>query len=138
MTSHWRRKINFYRLKGYRCRDCGRVFFPRASACVYCGSRSLDEVDLPRRGRLLSYTIIYGPTDAAKFEAPVIVGLVDLGGTRVIAELTDVSSEELEDVMRNSIPLEPVLRRIGADGDSGVIYYAVKFRPAMGVGSAGE
>ena len=138
MTSHWRRKTNFYRLRGYRCRDCGKVFFPRASACIYCGSRSLEEIDLPRKGRLMSYTIIYGSTDSAKFEAPIIVGLVDLDYTRVIAELTDVGQNEVQEVMDNGIPLEPVLRKIGADGESGVIYYALKFRPSMGVSSGEE
>ncbi len=137
MTSHWRRRINVYRLRGYRCRECGRVFFPRASACFYCGSRSLEEVDLPRRGRLLSYTVIYGATDTAKFEAPVIVGLIDLGSAKVIAELTDVSSDELQRIVEDETPLEPVLRKIGADGDSGVIYYAVKFRPVLGVPGEG-
>lgn len=130
---HWRRRGSLYRLEAARCRECGRTHYPPTAACPYCGSKSLETVQLPRVGVLESYTVVYTPPEGARQEAPVAVGLVNLGGVRVVAELTDVDPGEL----RSGMKVEAVLRRVREDGEAGVIYYAVKFRPALEAGSGG-
>jgi len=125
----WRSRISRYRLVGARCKDCGRTHYPPRPACPYCGSRSLEPVELPRDGVLESYTIIYSSPGDHRLDSPVILGLVNLGPTRVIAELTDVTPEEL----RTGMPVEAVIRRVDEQGETGIIAYAVKFRPKLGV-----
>ena len=130
---HWRRKGPLYRLEAARCAACGRVHYPPAAACPYCGSRRLERVELPREGVLESYTLVYSVPEGARREAPVPVGLVNLGGVRVLAELTDVDPDSL----RPGIRVEAVLRRVRDDREAGIIYYALKFRPVLEPGEAG-
>lgn len=123
----WRGRIARYRLVGARCKQCGRTHYPPGPACPYCGSTDLESVSLPWRGRLLSYTVIHYPPGDSRSEAPLILGLVDLGPVRIIAELTDVKPEELDGVEE----VEATVRKVDEQGESGVIGYAVKFRPAL-------
>jgi len=123
----WRLKESKQRLVGGKCLSCGRVFYPRTRGCPYCGSRSIEEAALPREGRIISYTIVYSVTESSKFEAPLILALIDLGNARVIAELTDVRPEEVVEGMK----VEAILRKIREEGDSGVIVYGLKFRPSI-------
>jgi len=134
IASHWRRRHNLYKLYGTHCRDCGRSFHPYSARCIYCGSSNVERIKIDGDARLVSYSIVYAASEDAKYEAPVVLGLVDVGGVRIITELTDVSPGGLEAGMR----LEPVLRRIKSSGESGLIYYAVKFRPIMGGGDSGD
>ena len=129
LPAWWRGRIPRYRLVGARCTSCGRIHYPPRQACPYCGSRSLELVELPRTGRLLSYTIVRSPPGDHRLDTPTLVGLVELdNGVRLVAELTDVLPEELPRVKR----VEAVIRRVGEQGDTGVIAYAVKFRPLLG------
>lgn len=130
---HWRRRGLLYRLEAARCRECGRVHYPPAAACPYCGSKSLERVHLPTTGVLESYTIVYSVPEGARGEAPVIVGLVNLGGVRVVAEITDADPGEVS----TGMSVEAVLRKVREDGEAGVIYYAVKFRPTLEAGKGG-
>lgn len=134
VARHWRRRHNLYKLIGSRCRSCGRTFYPQAQRCIYCGSSDLEQARIGGEARLLSYSIVYSVTDEARYEAPVILGLVDVGGVKLITEITDASPEDLEVGME----LEPVLRKVSVHGESGLIYYAVKFRPRLGGGGSGE
>ncbi|MFP3080380.1 MAG: Zn-ribbon domain-containing OB-fold protein [Acidilobus sp.] len=130
ISRHWRLRSPLYRLEGARCKACGRVHFPPKKACPYCGSRELEPVELPKRGRLISYTIVYAVPEGAREYSPVYVGLVDLGVTKVVAELTDVTDTSK---LKRGLEVEAVLRRTRVDGEAGLIYYALKFRPSMGV-----
>ena len=123
----WRFKEGRQRLVGGRCDSCGRAFYPATHGCPYCGSRRVKRVSLPREGRIVSYSIIYSATDDAKFEAPVVLALVDLGVARVIAEITDVDPSDVSEGMK----VEAILRKVREEGESGVIVYALKFRPSL-------
>ncbi len=123
----WRNRIATYRLRGAKCKRCGRIHYPPRNACPYCGCRELETIELPRRGKLLSYSVVYSVPGDHRLHTPLILGLVDLGQTKVIAELTDVLPEELGSVSE----VEAVVRKIDEQGENGVIKYGIKFRPAM-------
>ncbi len=127
----WRTRIPRYRLLGARCRSCGRLHYPPLKACPYCGSRDLEEAQLPRQGRLLAYTAVYSVEEGGREESPVYVGLIDLGVARVVAELTDVVDPSQ---LKPGAPVEAVFRMISEEDDEGVIVYGVKFRPVPGAG----
>lgn len=131
---HWRRKGPLYRLEAAKCKECGKTHYPPTASCPYCGSKSLERVQLPRVGVLESYTVVYSPPEGARQESPVIVGLINLGGVRVVAEMTDADPGEVSTGMK----VEAVLRKVREDGEAGVIYYAVKFRPLLEAGRSGE
>jgi len=125
-VSIWRYRIPRYRLVGRECKKCGKRHYPPKLACPYCGSRSLENIDLPKTGVIETYTVVYEVSEEFKHKAPVIIGLIKLDdGTRVIAPVTDVTSDELEIGLR----VEATFRRI-RDGDYfGVIGYGISFRP---------
>ncbi len=121
----WRGRIHRYRLVAGKCNSCGRIHYPPSHSCPHCGSRGLAEVELPRMGRLVSYSIVYSVPSESRSKAPVILGLVDLGVARVISEITDAGPEDISVGMQ----VEAVFRRITEDGETGVLVYGVKFRP---------
>jgi len=121
----WRSRVHRYRLIAGRCRSCGKVYYPPTDACPYCGSRDVDNMELPRVGRIISYSVIYATPFEDRNRSPVILGLIDLGVARLVTEIVDVKPEELKIGDR----VEAVFRRVSVDGTTGLIVYGIKFRP---------
>jgi uncharacterized protein len=75
-------------LVGSRCRRCGVTTFPKQTACSRCTALDMDEMLLPRRGTLWSWTIQgflpknppYAGTETALEFVPYGVGYVMLAG----------------------------------------------------------
>ncbi|MCE4615295.1 MAG: Zn-ribbon domain-containing OB-fold protein [Desulfurococcales archaeon] len=124
---YWRNRISYYRLIGGKCKSCGKIFFPPQNTCPYCGSGNIEPVNLPRKGRLLTYTVSYNPPEGYKLQTPLIIGLIDLRGTKIIAQVTDISPGEISEGME----VEAVVRKIREDRTAGLIQYGYKFRPAI-------
>ncbi|WP_440059587.1 Zn-ribbon domain-containing OB-fold protein [Thermogladius sp. 4427co] len=126
----WRERLNYYRLKAAKCLDCGRVLYPYTSVCRVCGSRNVVEVELiNEKARLLTYTVIYTAGEGFEQKRPVVIGIVETleSKARILARITDVDIEEL----KTGIILEPVLRRAGEDGETGLIHYLIMYRPVL-------
>ncbi len=123
---YWRLRNQRYRMRGKKCRDCGNLSFPPRIVCQKCKSRNYEPYEFAGRGTLYSFTTIYQAPDRFDQMAPYFVGLIDLDeGVRVTAQLTDVTSKELEIGME----LEMVIRQIYEDGLRGPVLYGYKFRP---------
>jgi len=124
----WRERIKKYRLIGGYCVKCGKRFYPVRSFCPKCGSNKIKEIILPRKGRVISYTIIRTPPAEFKMYAPYIVAIVELeDGTRILAQLTDIPINEVKIGMQ----VEAVFRRYREQGEEGIIEYGIKFRPVL-------
>lgn len=63
-------------LKGYRCRHCGQLDFPKLSPCPNCWHDEFDAVPLSRRGRLYSFSEIF--VGQAGMQTPYTFGYIDL------------------------------------------------------------
>ena len=128
MISDWRKRKERYRLMGSKCENCGAVYYPSRLKCVKCGSENLKPVELPRRGKILSYTIIYNPPKKFEKYTPYAVALIELvDGTRVLAQLTDIDFNQIKVGME----VEAVFRRLYEYGGDGHIVYGTKFRPIV-------
>ena len=124
----WRERGARYRLEGSKCRKCGRVFYPPKPACPYCGSLEVEKVELPKRGKVISYTIEYTVPEGYRHLAPLIIALIELeNGVKVLAPLTDVKPDEVYIGM----PVEATLRRVWEESNEGLIVYGIKFAPAI-------
>jgi uncharacterized OB-fold protein len=126
----WRTRIDRYRLRATHCKDCGRTGYPPSEVCRFCGSRNIETVELiDEKAKLVTWTIIYSAMEGFEERRPVIIGVLETLNhkARILAPLTDVLPEEL----RSGMEMEPVLRRIGEEGDSGLINYGIAYRPVL-------
>ena len=124
---YWREIPQRYRLEAGKCRKCGKLCFPPRRKCAACGGASWDTVQLPRKGRLLTYTVVHSSTDEFAKLVPYAVAIVDLGnGVRLTAQVVDVDPGEL----CAGMPVRLEFRKLGEAGKAGVICYGYKAVPA--------
>jgi uncharacterized protein len=122
----WRMRDRYYRILGNKCEGCGAEFFPPLSVCRKCRSSKLKDFEMPKSGRLLSYTLQRESLPGFEDQEPMIFGLVQLdNGVRIITQIVDVPYESLKEGERVSA----VFRKVRTDGESGQIYYGFKFGP---------
>lgn len=123
----WREKGSRYRLEGSKCKKCGHVFYPPKPSCPYCGYNDTERIALPRKGRVISWTVEYTVPEGYREYAPIVIGLIELeNGTKVIAPIVDVEVDKIYEGMY----VEAVLRKVFEDGDEGIIVYGIKFAPS--------
>lgn len=121
----WRRYPERYRLEGNRCRDCGRVHYPKKALCP-CGSRQLEPLKLKGKAKLLSFTEIGSGAEAFSGMSPFCVGIVELEeGPRITAQIADA---ELKD-LKIGQALRAAFRKFYSSGEKGAIHYGLKFKP---------
>jgi benzoylsuccinyl-CoA thiolase BbsA subunit len=84
-------------LKGYRCKSCGQLDFPKLDTCPNCWGREYDMVPLSRKGILYSYSEIFVGSPLVK--TPYIFGYIDLPeNLRIFAQLEgEVGSFKCDD-----------------------------------------
>ncbi len=80
------------KLLGSRCPSCGELFFPRKEKgiCIHCQYPSLENVELGREDKIVSFTtVLQAPAGGAYFgPVPYNYGLVDLDdGIRIETQL---------------------------------------------------
>ena len=91
-------------LLGGECKDCGAVTFPTQSRCPRCGTQSMAEIQLPRRGTLVSWTtqefppsVPYMGDPTGESFTPFGIGLVQLDDlVRVESRLTECDPQKLD------------------------------------------
>lgn len=117
-------------LIGTRCHVCGYVAYPKKLVCPMCLVKdTMDEVELSRRGKLDTFSVLY--VGAPGFNFPYIVGYVVLPeGPRVFTMIT--GCEPSEESLKIGTEMEMVLGKIrNEDGDEVVGY---QFQPVKGKG----
>ena len=73
-------------LKGYKCKKCGELDFPKTVPCPICWGKEFEMVPLSRKGKLYSVSDIFVGQPGLK--APFIIGYVDLPeNIRVFAQM---------------------------------------------------
>jgi benzoylsuccinyl-CoA thiolase BbsA subunit len=110
-------------LKGYRCRACGQLDFPKLSPCPACWGDDFDVVPLSRTGTLYSVSDIF--VGQAGMKPPYTFGYVDLPeNLRIFCQLEgDVGSFRCDD------EVELTVGAIRVDGE-GMPVTSYKFRKA--------
>ncbi|MEA1977362.1 MAG: Zn-ribbon domain-containing OB-fold protein [Chloroflexota bacterium] len=130
ITSHWRIKKQRYALVGEVCPHCAAKIFPPRDICPECGDEAKDHYQFSGRGEVYSYTTLYNAPAGYEEQAPYTVAMVQLEeGPLVTAQLTDIDVKEPEVGM----PVEMVTRKLGSEGDRGILIYGYKFRPVLEV-----
>lgn len=122
----WREKGIRLRLEGSKCRKCEKIFYPPKPACPYCGFREVEKIQLPRKGKIISWVIENTVPEGYRAEAPIILALIELeNGVKIISTLTDVDVHSIYEGME----VEATLRKLWSEGEEGLIIYGIKFTP---------
>ena len=129
VAKEWREIPGRYNLEGSKCPCCGKVFFPQREMCPECRRESLGKMesyDVCREGGIFSFSIVYDAPDFNNRIKPYAVAMVKTAdGIMIPGQVVDVDLDKI----CIGMPVRAVLRRIGADGASGVIRYGYKFVP---------
>jgi len=126
--SDWRRRKERYRLLGFKCRKCGSIYYPKRLKCVKCGSSDFEIIELPKRGKVVEYTVVRLLPERYSGFHPYIIALIELdNGLKILGQLTDVDIDSVSEGME----VEATLRKLYEYGPDGKIIYGVKFRPAI-------
>ena len=122
---YWRNKDRYYRLIGSKCENCGDEFFPPVYRCRECGSEKIKDKEMPKTGRIVTYTQLHEPLPGFEAQAPFYLAVVELeNGARVLTQLVDSPPETIMSGSR----VAATIRRARVDGDSGQIVYGFKFK----------
>jgi len=121
---HWRIRDRYYRLVGSRCKDCGEEFFPPVYQCKACGSERIMDKEMPRTGKIMTYTVLHEPLPGYEAQSPLYLAVVRLeNGARVLTQIVDSP----EETIRTGARVRATVRRARVDGESGQISYGFKF-----------
>ncbi len=78
----------------FRCAECGSEDANPVARCRRCGAQSIDALEVPGEGRLVSWTVVRRPGGAFADRPVFAVALVDLdAGPRVTGNLRDFERE---------------------------------------------
>ena len=120
----WRIRDRYYRLIGSRCKDCGAEFFPPVYRCRACGSGHVADREMPKTGKIMTYTVLHEPLPGFEAQTPLCLAVVKLeNGAKVLTQIVDSP----EDEVRTGAKVRATVRRARVDGESGQIIYGYKF-----------
>ena len=121
----WKEKKHRYRFIGSLCSDCSKRIFPTRKRCPNCGSKNLKDYYLPKKGKILTFTIVRTAPDGFGDFAPYPLAIVELDdGVRLMLQIVDTNIEDV-DIGKN---VEIVFRRLYVEGKAGHIIYGPKAR----------
>ena len=121
---YWRIRDRYYRLVGSRCEDCGAETFPPVYRCRGCGSEHIVDAEMPKTGKIMTYTHLHEPLPGFEAQAPLYLAVVELeNGARVLTQIVDSPDESVKTGAR----VKATVRRVRVDGESGQIVYGFKF-----------
>ncbi len=124
----WREQAARYNLEGTRCLTCGSFFFPPRAICPRC--RRKGEI-VPYRfkgtGEVITYTTVHQAPRNLNRQIPYTLAIIRLDeGTQLLSEVI-CDPEEIHTGMR----VRAVFRKLGEEGERGIIYYGTKFVPIL-------
>jgi len=126
----WREIQSRYNLIGSKCGSCGKVDFPGRAVCPDCGRKSVGKMQrlkLNGKGSVVTYTVIHDAPAQFEMMKPYVMAIVEMDeGVRLTSQLLDVHPDDVKIGMR----VQATFRKLGQEGEAGVIHYGYKFRPA--------
>lgn len=123
---YWREKASRFRLEAGRCKGCGKVVFPKRKICPACRGREWEEIQLERRGKVVTNTVIHVPPDEFLMAAPYAMAIIESPeGARFMAQVVDCDPAEV----KPGTEVDMEFRLIRKEGHSGILCYGHKGVP---------
>jgi uncharacterized OB-fold protein len=88
------------KLMGGKCKKCGKIHLPPRPLCSNCFSKEFEWIELPQKGKLLTYTVIHVAPTQFQGMAPYAVGIVQLENGINIPGMIRVAAEQIRIGMR--------------------------------------
>jgi len=127
----WREIPSRYNLYGSKCGNCGSLDFPPRTVCPRCGRKSvgkMDRVTLSGKGTVVSYTVVHEAPAQYEMMKPYVLAIIEMEERcRLTSQIIDVDPS----TVKIGMPVEATFRKLGQEGESGIIHYGYKFRPAL-------
>ncbi|MDO8428696.1 MAG: Zn-ribbon domain-containing OB-fold protein [Candidatus Diapherotrites archaeon] len=126
LALNWRRIPERYAMKGNHCTNCKQDYFPSRMICPNCRRKGhLVSKDMPRIGKIVSYTkVMVGPSGFEN-EGNYYLALIDLGsGAKVLSQIVDSDEQDIH----IGASVKKMFRKIGEVEEKGAITYGYKFK----------
>ena len=124
---YWREKANRFRLEAARCKKCGEVMFPSRSVCPSCRGSESEPLNLSRKGKVITSTVVHVAPGEFQMEAPYAMAVVETPeGARMMIQVVDCNPATVQPGMEVSLEF----RLIRKEGLSGILCYGHKGVPA--------
>ncbi len=75
------------KIEGTVCKKCGAKFFPPRADCATCFSADMDWFEMPKKGKLETFTTAYYAPFGFEADPPYTMGVVDFGDIKLFARL---------------------------------------------------
>lgn len=123
----WREIPQRYNLRASRCGACEAIHYPPRTVCPECRRASIgnmEDVKLSGRGTILEWTRVHKAAPGYEAQVPYTLALIRTEeGPVVTGQVVGHDGREVT----TDTPVRAVFRRLGEDGDAGVIYYGMKW-----------
>ncbi len=132
----WREIPQRYNLLASQCTVCEAVYFPPREICPSCRRASIGKIErvtLSGDAEILEWTLVHKPAQGYDGQVPYVVALIQ---THEGPILTGQVVDAVPATLRHGMKVKAVFRRIGEDGDSGVIHYGTKWQVVRGEAAA--
>jgi len=94
--------------------------------CPACRGREWEEIQLERRGKVVTNTVVQVPPDDFLMEAPYVMAIIESPeGARFMAQVVDCDPTDV----KPGIEVELEFRLIRREGHSGILCYGHKGVP---------
>ena len=125
----WREIPQRYNLQASHCSVCDAMHFPPRDVCPTCRRASLGKMarrNLSGKGTVLEWTRVHRAAPGYENQVPYIVALIETAeGPLLTGQIVDAAGD-----IESGAAVMAVFRRLGEDGDAGVIHYGTKWRLA--------
>lgn len=124
----WREIPQRYNLQASKCGACQAIHFPPREVCPTCRRASvgkMEPVKLSGRGTILEFTRVHKPAPGYTMQVPYVLALIrSEEGPVITGQVVDSDPAAIA----AGASVKAVFRRLGQDGDAGVIYYGTKWQ----------
>jgi len=88
--------VNERKVMAAKCGKCGRLLLPPKPMCTECLSTDLKWVEMKKKGKLLTYTVIHVSLKQFESMAPYAVGIVKLeDGPNLLGTIRGIEPEKI-------------------------------------------
>ena len=123
---HWRKYPERYRLEGNINEQTGQEFFPARVVDPTAGrGGKLKAKEMPREGKILSWTEVFAGPLGFENETPYFLAIVELtNGVKLLTQVVDSEKEKI----KIGAKVKKMFRKISDTDAEGAIAYGYKFR----------